>query len=396
MQRVAIGRALVRRPKALLMDEPIGALDAKLREDMRAELKRLHIENGTTSVYVTHDQVEAMSLADRVAVMNDGVLQQVGTPTRGLPRPANLFVAQFVGVAGDEHRRRRDRAAATARRGCRSATARRLRASRRDSRRGSTLSLPAGHDLVLGVRPEGGAGCARGRRRALRQVEAHFIEPLGAYDIVDLKIGERLPARPAPQAASSGGAATASGRGSTRRRCISSTPATGESLNIRLGHDMAEIPLDRRHQALRPAARQSTSCRSRIADGEFFVLLGPTGAGKTTTLRLIAGLEMPTKRHRLASAARTPPTGASPQRDVALVFQYYSLYPRYTVRQNLAFPLKSPVRSFRQARSTAASRRARRCCGSSTCSTARPTSSRAARCSGCRSAGRSCATRASS
>src|SRR5688500_17508772 len=76
MQRVAIGRALVRRPKAMLMDEPIGALDAKLREDMRAELKRLHIENGTTSVYVTHDQVEAMSLADRVAVMNDGVRQQ--------------------------------------------------------------------------------------------------------------------------------------------------------------------------------------------------------------------------------------------------------------------------------------------------------------------------------
>ena len=66
MQRVAIGRALVRRPKAMLMDEPIGALDAKLREDMRAELKRLHIENGSTTVYVTHDQVEAMSLADRI------------------------------------------------------------------------------------------------------------------------------------------------------------------------------------------------------------------------------------------------------------------------------------------------------------------------------------------
>ena len=84
MQRVAIGRALVRRPKALLMDEPIGALDAKLREDMRAELKRLHIENGTTSVYVTHDQVEAMSLADRVAVMNDGVLAAGGDAVGGV------------------------------------------------------------------------------------------------------------------------------------------------------------------------------------------------------------------------------------------------------------------------------------------------------------------------
>jgi multiple sugar transport system ATP-binding protein len=97
LQRVAIGRALVRRPKALLMDEPIGALDAKLREDMRSELKRLHIENDATSVYVTHDQVEAMSLADRIAVMNEGVLQQVGTPSEVYLHPVNLFVAQFVG-----------------------------------------------------------------------------------------------------------------------------------------------------------------------------------------------------------------------------------------------------------------------------------------------------------
>src|SRR5262249_43454436 len=97
MQRVAIGRALVRRPKAMLMDEPIGALDAKLREEMRTELKRLHLENGSTTVYVTHDQVEAMSLADRIAIMNDGVLQQVGTPDDVYHRPTNLFVAQFVG-----------------------------------------------------------------------------------------------------------------------------------------------------------------------------------------------------------------------------------------------------------------------------------------------------------
>src|SRR5207237_1757080 len=80
MQRIAIGRALVRRPKALLMDEPIGALDAKLREEMRSELKRLHLENAATTVYVTHDQVEAMALADRIAVMDEGVLQQVGAP----------------------------------------------------------------------------------------------------------------------------------------------------------------------------------------------------------------------------------------------------------------------------------------------------------------------------
>ena len=97
MQRVAIGRALVRRPKALLMDEPIGALDAKLREQMRAEIKRLHIARNSTSVYVTHDQIEAMSLADRIVVMHAGLLQQVGAPEEVYNRPANLFVAQFVG-----------------------------------------------------------------------------------------------------------------------------------------------------------------------------------------------------------------------------------------------------------------------------------------------------------
>ncbi len=97
MQRVAIGRALVRRPKAMLMDEPIGALDAKLREDMRSELKRLHLENDATTVYVTHDQIEAMSLADRIAIMNEGVLQQVGSPDEVYRNPANLFVAQFIG-----------------------------------------------------------------------------------------------------------------------------------------------------------------------------------------------------------------------------------------------------------------------------------------------------------
>ena len=97
MQRVAIGRALVRSPKALLMDEPIGALDATLREEMRAEIKRLHMKQGSTTIYVTHDQVEAMSLADRIVVMHEGVLQQVGTPDEVYSDPANLFVAQFVG-----------------------------------------------------------------------------------------------------------------------------------------------------------------------------------------------------------------------------------------------------------------------------------------------------------
>jgi multiple sugar transport system ATP-binding protein len=96
-QRVAIGRAMVREPEAFLMDEPLSNLDAKLRVQMRAELARLHEQLGTTIVYVTHDQVEAMTLGDRVAVLRDGVLQQVDTPQVLYNRPANLFVAGFIG-----------------------------------------------------------------------------------------------------------------------------------------------------------------------------------------------------------------------------------------------------------------------------------------------------------
>ena len=96
-QRVALARAIVRRPAVFLMDEPLSNLDAKLRIYMRAELKRMQHELGITTVYVTHDQVEAMTLAHRVAVMNQGVLQQVGSPREVYDKPSNLFVAGFMG-----------------------------------------------------------------------------------------------------------------------------------------------------------------------------------------------------------------------------------------------------------------------------------------------------------
>jgi multiple sugar transport system ATP-binding protein len=96
-QRVAMGRAMVREPKAFLMDEPLSNLDAKLRVQMRAELARLHERLRTTTVYVTHDQVEAMTLGQRVAVLKDGVLQQVDTPQALYKAPVNLFVAAFIG-----------------------------------------------------------------------------------------------------------------------------------------------------------------------------------------------------------------------------------------------------------------------------------------------------------
>ncbi|ESZ60361.1 ABC transporter ATP-binding protein [Mesorhizobium sp. L103C131B0] len=97
MQRVAIGRALVRKPSIYLMDEPLSSLDAKLRADLRLELKRIQAELGATMLYVTHDQIEAMTMADRIGILNDGVLVQIGTPRTIYSEPANLHVAARLG-----------------------------------------------------------------------------------------------------------------------------------------------------------------------------------------------------------------------------------------------------------------------------------------------------------
>jgi len=97
-QRVAIGRAIVREPKILLMDEPLSNLDAKLRNQMRAEIIKLRQKINTTFLYVTHDQTEAMTLGDRIVIMKDGFIQQIGTPQEVFDHPANLFVAGFIGT----------------------------------------------------------------------------------------------------------------------------------------------------------------------------------------------------------------------------------------------------------------------------------------------------------
>ncbi|TIU19750.1 MAG: ATP-binding cassette domain-containing protein, partial [Mesorhizobium sp.] len=96
-QRVAMGRAIVRDPDVFLFDEPLSNLDAKLRTQMRTEIKKLHAKVKSTVIYVTHDQVEAMTLADRIVIMRDGYIDQVGTPDEVFQRPATRFVAGFIG-----------------------------------------------------------------------------------------------------------------------------------------------------------------------------------------------------------------------------------------------------------------------------------------------------------
>ena len=188
MQRVAIGRALVRRPKAMLMDEPIGALDAKLREEMRAEIKRLHVKQGSTTIYVTHDQIEAMSLADRIVIMHEGVLQQVGTPEEVYQRPANLFVAQFVGspvmnVAETRVAEQGGQASVSV------GGVERGFAFPRELL--SKLNGHAAGGLALGIRPEG-VLVRHDKADGYLPVEARIIEPLGSFDIVDLKVGDEV------------------------------------------------------------------------------------------------------------------------------------------------------------------------------------------------------------
>jgi len=181
-QRVALGRALVRDPQVFLMDEPLSNLDAKLRTQTRGEIKRLQQDVRTTTVYVTHDQVEAMTMGDRIAVMNDGRLEQVGTPEELYERPANVFVGGFIGSPAMSF----ITAAAEAAPG----GGTRLRAGEVDLVLPGVEGLPS--EVAVGVRPE----CARiwdpSHPTMAGPVagEVSFVEALGRETFVGVHVGE--------------------------------------------------------------------------------------------------------------------------------------------------------------------------------------------------------------
>ena len=191
-QRVAVGRALVRQPKVFLLDEPLSNLDAKLRLTMRAEIARLHRTLGTTMVYVTHDQVEAMTLGHRIVVMSDGHVQQIDTPMRIYDKPVNLFVAGFLGSPAMNLLRGR---------------VVRDRDARVDLGAASlplgAVPLPDGADVVVGVRPEDlmPADVAPSGMRLEATLE--LVEPVGNECFLNLDLGgqalvARVPPRFAP------------------------------------------------------------------------------------------------------------------------------------------------------------------------------------------------------
>jgi len=186
-QRTALGRAIVREPKVFLMDEPLSNLDAKLRLYMRAELKSLQKKLGITTVYVTHDQAEAMTMADLVAVMNFGVLQQLSSPHELYDNPANAFVAGFIGSPPvnfiDCTFLEKDASGFL--------DAGTFTVSISDEIRELIKEKTTGPELTLGVRPED-LSVPKRRGEELFEAEVFVMEPLGSEVIVDLMVGDNL------------------------------------------------------------------------------------------------------------------------------------------------------------------------------------------------------------
>ncbi len=180
-QRVALGRAIVREPQVFLMDEPLSNLDAKLRVETRANIARLHQRLGTTTVYVTHDQVEAMTMGDRIAVMRDGILQQTGTPQELYDHPNNVFVAGFIGSPAMNF------ASTTVADGGLAMGSQRLSLSGKPAQ--AVAQRPHGGALLMGFRPEhldiGGAG-GDGDVRIPAQVDV--VEYLGNEELLHAQI----------------------------------------------------------------------------------------------------------------------------------------------------------------------------------------------------------------
>jgi len=190
MQKVALGRAMVRRPKAFLLDEPIGTLDAKFREEMRGELKKLHIDIGATTVYVTHDQVEAMSMGDRIAIMNQGVIQQLGSPHEVYSKPRNIFVANFIGSPGMNFinciPKRKDGQVAF------KMTEDDIYIELPDQvQRRVSENVKDETELVLGIRPED-VDLSMKREERLLKAKVYVNEETGAYNIIDVSLGSTV------------------------------------------------------------------------------------------------------------------------------------------------------------------------------------------------------------
>jgi multiple sugar transport system ATP-binding protein len=188
-QRVAMGRAIVRRPQVFLFDEPLSNLDAKLRGQVRTEIKRLHQAIGTTIIYVTHDQVEAMTLADRIVILKGGEIEQVGTPDEVYNTPASVFVGGFIGSPAMNFARGKIHGGAVAFDGGSS-----IPLQNHPSGKAGGLE---GRDVIVGIRPEHFMPAGEGHGLSGR---VQVVEPLGSDTLIHFALGSSmLTARVAPE-----------------------------------------------------------------------------------------------------------------------------------------------------------------------------------------------------
>ena len=185
-QRVAMGRAIVRSPKVFLMDEPLSNLDAKLRVDMRSELKRLHTETGTTMIYVTHDQVEALTMSTKIAIFREGIIIQVAHPLELYNNPANLYVADFI---GNPRINFVDGKAEVSASGLTVNSVLGRMTFPADHLKDENMPREASFDAVLGIRPEQIA--INTSRQSSSDIEAHIYTsmPAGSETLVTVKVG---------------------------------------------------------------------------------------------------------------------------------------------------------------------------------------------------------------
>ncbi|MFI7026778.1 ABC transporter ATP-binding protein [Micromonospora sp. NPDC049900] len=240
-QRVAMGRAIVRQPKAFLMDEPLSNLDAKLRVQMRTVVSRLQKKLGTTTVYVTHDQTEAMTLGDRVVIMRGGAVQQVGPPQELYENPNNLFVAGFIGSPSMNF------LPATIEQGT-------LRTALGDVPIGDRIrreleAADASRDLILGIRPEHFEDAElideETRRRGMEfEAPVDIVESMGSDKYVYLTVeGERATAAELEELAADTGAADFAGGGSNLVTRLSAESTVTEGENRRVWFNLEKIHL---------------------------------------------------------------------------------------------------------------------------------------------------------
>jgi multiple sugar transport system ATP-binding protein len=251
-QRVALGRALVREPKVFLLDEPLSNLDAKLRVQTRTEISRLHQTTGTTFIYVTHDQVEAMTMGDRIAVLNGGKIQQLGTPQELYDRPTNLFVAGFIGSPSMDFfdgRLQKDGSGASVVIGSRGEGCT-LRLTGTAAEQLSGQATSDGRPVIVGIRPEdfhlADSGGANGNADSAMTGKVDVVEYLGNEQLIYVRlpgtfVPESVKAAQSAGSDQSGGVALATETAATARLGPTARVESGEQVQLAVDTDKLHL-----------------------------------------------------------------------------------------------------------------------------------------------------------